>query len=827
MTHRSRRRRSWRSKRRHRAATLRRRSPESPAPGLIEALEPRILFSAASGDVWVIRGDQDRSNTADVIVIDQPNPVDDPDVLTATINGEAIDTRRASDLRLIKVIAGKGDDVVHVDIISSDGPIPVKILGGKGDDELIGADGADMIFGGAGDDKIKGGGGTDEMHGGPGADRINGGGGSDVIYGQPDVDIVRGARRDKLFGDGYSNPIHRVGSDSELHDWLVEQAMDRWGHLFGQSDPGPFWRGGLPWVEQVIEPVPGGAIEIAMANVFEEDAADVSRTNNQVDGVDEPDLIKNDGEFIYTLSQGQLLIIDAWPVEDLSVVGRVDVDGFPQQMFLSGDRLTVLSQVYSNFDPWPWPDNGIFRPAVAFAPDFVRLQPQVGMTVYDVSDRTDPHVVEQTTLDGRLVDARAIDDQVFVVLNNSFTLPIPILTVDGRGGNVYEDAQSYHGRLAATDLADLLPNYVTTVDDVDTPGLLVAAPNLFVPDIPNDQQMISVVKFDVSDDVAGPDVSTSALGVTGDVYATTENLYIAAQSFWHPTTAWSWDPTTHLYKFALDEPDLPLEATGAVPGWILNQFSMDEHEGFLRVATTDRDSSNIGTPFNNIFVLQETDSELKIVGSVTGLAETETIHSARFLGDRGYVVTFRRVDPLFSIDLSDPFNPHVRGQLKIPGFSSYLQPVGENLLLGIGRSADDRGVAQGLQLSLFDVTDMDNPLRIDVETFGQDLGYTNSEAEFNHHAVSFFADQSIVALPVSEGQWPDRQSNLKVYHLDGQTGIEFLGQVEHDGEQIRRSVRFDDFLYSLSSEILKASELSDPEVEVAELDLFEDSAVDP
>ena len=818
-------------------------------PSLIEALEPRILFNAAAGDVWVIRGDLDRSDVADVIVIDQPDPVDDPDLVTATINGTVVDTRRASDLRLIKVIAGKGDDVVHVDLLHSDCPIPVKILGGRGDDELYGGYGADRLSGGSGDDmldagdgddrlrggsgddmldagdgddRLRGGGGVDELHGGLGTDTMAGGGGIDMIFGQPDVDIVRGGRRDQLFGDGHSNPIQQLGSDQELRDWLVDQAVSRWGHLFGQSDSSSFKRFELPWIEEIVEPVPGGAIDIAVARMSEDDASSVSQTNNQVEGVDEPDLVKTDGQFIYTLSQGQLIIVDALPVDDLSVVGSVDLDGFPQQMFLSGDRLTVLSQIYSNFNPWPWPDEGIFRPAAD--QHFVRLQPQVDVTVYDVSDRSDPHMVEQATLDGRLVDARAIDEQVFIILNNSFSLPSPILVTDGQGGSVYEDVQLYVERLTEMDLSDLLPGYVATVDDVDTQGLLVSAPNLFVPDIPNAQQMLSLVKFDVSDDVAGPDESTSAVGITGDVYATTENLYIAAQSFWHPATAWSWDPTTHLYRFALDEPGLPLEATGAVPGWILNQFSMDEHDGFLRVATTDRNSSNFSEPFNNIFVLEESDSQLTIVGSVTGLAETETIHSARFLGDRGYVVTFRRVDPLFAIDLSDPFDPQVKGQLKIPGFSSYLQPVGENLLLGIGRMADDRGVAQGLQFSLFDVTDMGNPLRIDVETFGKDLGFTNSEAEFNHHAVSFFPDQSIVALPVSEGIWPDRESNLKVYHLDELNGIELLGQIEHDGEQIRRSLRFDGFIYSLSRETLKVSELANPEVEVAVLDLFEDDS---
>ncbi len=846
-----------------------RRFGPATGPAALEVLESRVLLSA--GAVWTIHGDLDKSNPSDVIVVEQTDPDGDLGLLAATVNGRVVATRDASSLRKIRVLAGKGDDTVRADLGESNTNIRVRIVGGPGDDQLTGSDGPDvlmggrgadalsggdeadrldggrgddMLEGGRGADRIRGGAGNDELHGNAGGDVLYGGRGTDMIYGQPDVDFVRRARHDGLVGDSHSNRISRLMSQQALHDWLTKQGLSAWEHVLGTTRA-KYEDGGLGLSVLVGGPFGGPLI---LNSTLEADAPGFSQTNNQVDGVDEPDLVKTDGHYIYTLFQGELIIIDATPVEELGVVSRTAMRGDARKMFLSGDRLTVLSQTYIDFlgppVPVPLPVAGGVGTVVAAEAFFAPIEPTLTVTVFDVSNAQDPTLLEETQLEGSLVDARAIEDRVYVVVNNPFALPQPLVFTNEDGDSVFEDEDDYRQRLEAMDLNELLPQFVTTTggqavfqDDyrqqsgsqelntlppqlVTTTGgervegSLVAAPNLFVPDLPDLRQILSVVMFDVGDDTPGLTESTSAMGVWGDVYASTQNLYIAMRTYWRPATSSNWGPTTHIYKFALGEPGLPLEATGSVAGSVLDQFSMDEHEGFFRVATTGRDDAR--TPSNNVFVLQQREDELKTVGSVTGLAPTETIHSARFMGDRGVVVTFRRVDPLFTLDLSDPFAPSVEGILKIPGFSSYLQPVAENHLLGIGQDADERGVALGLQLGLFDLSNLSDPQRIDVVTFA---GRAYSEAQFNHHAVSYYPQAGVVALPVTEGFWPDVESSLKVYQVSADDGLELIGHVKHGDSRVRRSLRIGDLLYSLSDAMLKVNELDDPDLEVGSVPL--------
>ena len=192
-------------------------------------------------------------------------------------------------------------------------------------------------------------------------------------------------------------------------------------------------------------------------------------------------------------------------------------------------------------------------------------------------------------------------------------------------------------------------------------------------------------------------------------------------------------------------------ATGSVPGRVLNQFSMDEHAGHLRVATTTVDPREFRfTPENNVFVLAETGGELEIVGSVTNLAPGETIRSARFLGDRGYLVTFEQIDPLFTLDLSDPADPKVIGELKVPGFSTFIVPIDRNHLLTVGQFIPEVApfFPRGVQLSIFDVTQFDQPRLAALAVLGEGTG-ASSEALHNPKAFTYFAERGLIALPVS------------------------------------------------------------------------------
>jgi uncharacterized secreted protein with C-terminal beta-propeller domain len=222
----------------------------------------------------------------------------------------------------------------------------------------------------------------------------------------------------------------------------------------------------------------------------------------------------------------------------------------------------------------------------------------------------------------------------------------------------------------------------------------------------------------------------------------------------------------------------------------------------LRIATT----TSTGGLSNNVFVLDQSGEKLTTVGSLTGLAFTERIFSARYIDDVLYLVTFRQVDPLFTIDLSNPAQPKVAGELKIPGFSSYLHPVGEGKLLGIGRDADETGRIRGLQVSLFDVSDIYNPRReaqylitSDVKPpDGQVLwpGSTGSIAEHDHHAFSYFPEQGILAIPVHDWGWYNGHSRLELIKVGGSAGLSRAGKIVHTSP-VFRSVQIDNFVYSL------------------------------
>ena len=258
---------------------------------------------------------------------------------------------------------------------------------------------------------------------------------------------------------------------------------------------------------------------------------------------------------------------------------------------------------------------------------------------------------------------------------------------------------------------------------------------------------------------------------------------------------------------------------GSVPGVTLNQFSLDESDdGLLRVATTGGFGDNASS---GIYTLVASMGNLQTIGSVTGLARGERIYSVRFIGDRGYVSTFRQVDPLFVIDLADPAKPRVVGQLKVPGFSSYLQPLDATHLLGVGRDVDPAtGRVLGLQLSIFDVANPAKPARTATYTFAGDGWQSWSAALWDHHALSWFADQGILALPVQQGDWWQGSDGLVVFKVDttSRAGFTNLGEITHDGP-VQRSVRIGDYLYSVSAGEVKVHRLTDPSTAVAAVKL--------
>ena len=720
-----------------------------------------------------------------------------------------------------RILGGRGHDRLQGhsgnDTIYGNGGKDV-MRGGKGDDTLSGGDDDDVLFGGIGNDQlsggpgndiIKGGLGEDTLNGGEGENRMAGGTGKDRVYGRQGVDVLRLGRNDKLTENDGPSRIQRLNSDDEFSEWLVDRGLDQWDALTGkQAFPRQWLRGGTPILMEE------DVLALPMANR----QADFTDTNVQVHGVDEADLVKTNGDLIYVLAQDHVVSVNAVPADQMKIAGRAAIDGHANSMFLHESRLTVFSQVYDTYRPYPI---AVVDPPVMVAAE-ARLaigffNPQIKVTVFDVTDGQldESDLVYETRIDGSLVDTRSVDEHLYVVVQNHFNLIQPRYTLDDTTGQkIHESREAYGHHVRETEFDEFLPGYTTTIISSDgkeeVSGSLVTAPDIYVPEIPGQANLTTVVVFEATGE-PGPVSTTSVVGTGGEIFSSRENLYLASTRWWG---LWGQGQRTTIHQFGIDGADVDLLATGDVEGRVLNQFSMDEsHDGFFRIATT----SSAGALENFVFIMERDGDLLDVVGSVDGIGKGETIHSVRFLGDRAYVVTFRVVDPLFSIDLADPENPQVTGELKVPGFSTYLHPISEEMLVGFGRDADElTGRSRGLQLSLFDVSDPVEPILAASYLFPGE-SHQWSDALHDHHAFSHYPVYGLVALPVVENNWwwDKRTSGLAILKLDTgeKASITPVTVIEHDST-VLRSLRIGQVLYSISDRDVKANSMSAPAVQV-------------
>jgi len=470
------------------------------------------------------------------------------------------------------------------------------------------------------------------------------------------------------------------------------------------------------------------------------------------------------------------------------------------------------------------------------------------VTVIDVSDRSNPTMISQTVFEGSMASSRMIDGVLRLVVAN---YPDDYHRVLPLGMPQMEELFEF------IDLDLLLPDYVTTTAAGETvEGNIVEWDAFFRPGDPDGFGVTTVITLDT----VAPDRfdAVAIMAEPGLIYASTEALYVTDSDYYFDFRR----VDTDVYKFAFEPDTVSLAGAGTVAGRILNQYSMGEYEGYLRVATTTDDlwvweTGEAIPSTNSVYVLGEEGDELAIVGSLEGLGVTEQIKSARFIGPRGYVVTFRQIDPLFTLDLSDPTNPRVVGELKVPGYSTFITPMGENHLLTVGVYADPEGWGgtEGVQLSIFDVSDFTNPQPMDNVVIG---GWdTYSEATWNPKAFTYFAGGDLLALPIEHydygtdgwwdtddwfetGVWPTggfeegdgaagggpRQNptppfegsfqGLFVYRVTPEEGFDYLGRVStslegsggewwYRGAEFTRGVFIGDHVYAVTSELVVAA----------------------
>ncbi|MEE8375611.1 MAG: beta-propeller domain-containing protein [Acidimicrobiia bacterium] len=592
-------------------------------------------------------------------------------------------------------------------------------------------------------------------------------------------------------------------------DYVISHAVDMVGP-YGLDDPTiyPWFGGGLRALDEAAVVTQAAAADSSVPNY--------SSTNVQVIGVDEPDIVKTDGKRIVVLSEGNLIIADVTGDEP-EVTGRLNVGNHSiQSMFLSGDRVLMFGSQWSTFQP-------LVESDAEFAP--VYQTPTIQIIEVDISD--DPEIVRTMSIDGRFLSGRMVGDSVRLVMTSGpvgFEWAYP----SGSGLRAERKAVEENQEIIRNSEPDnWIPYYVITDadGDVTNEGILFDCERASHPEEFSGLNMLSVLTIDLGD---GLDIldSTGVLANGDTIYASPDSLYVATQNW----QTWQWarsgiegdEPdgiTTDIHKFDISDTETTTYiASGVIDGYLLNQFAMDEYKGMLRVASTTSPSW-WGDGFESesmVTVLRDIGGELVKIGQVDGLGNTEQIYSVRFMGDVAYVVTFRQTDPLYTVDLSDPRHPVVAGELKILGYSAYLHPLGNGLLMGVGQDATDTGRLQGTQVSIFDVSDISNPVRVDQHTVAKG---SNSAVEYDHHAFLYWDETGLAMIPVQQYSWNDESESAwfgaVALRVEDDGGLEEVNRVVHPGgddkswdwrAQIKRSIVIGDSVYTLSSKgIMKSS----------------------
>ncbi|HEX9774592.1 MAG TPA: beta-propeller domain-containing protein [Actinomycetota bacterium] len=577
---------------------------------------------------------------------------------------------------------------------------------------------------------------------------------------------------------------------------------------------------------------------------------DFSITNVQEAGVDEPDLIKTDGQAIFAVRGDTVFAVDV-SGEKPAIAGSLKLEEtYATQMLLSGDRLIVIAPNSYGIAYGGGPRVGIAESVAVpdeeagggtgstgsggSADDPVSDAPieqwrdRTALHVIDVSDPGSMSIVKTLWVEGSYVSARMVGDIVRVVIRTAGPAIEPVFPTDGTERAVKEAEQKNREAIKTSTLEQWLPRYAVTDaagEPADEGRSLAPCGTVRHPAEFSGVEMVTVMTVDPAD--PKPRNTETVVGTGEIVYASPTSLYVTSTNWQDQVVlrdgAQDEAPeiTTQIHRFDITDPERArYVASGEVNGVLLNQWSMSEHEGNLRVVTTLGQWT--GDSVTRVEVLGQQGPLLERIGRVGGLGKGEQVQAVRFIGDLGYVVTFRQVDPLYVVDLSDPADPRVAGELKIPGFSSYLHPVGDGLLLGVGQNATKEGQSLGVQASLFDVTDPSDPRRIATLELAAN-SYT--EVQNNPLAFLWWEAKRLAVFPLSA--WNGAGSYQGAVGLRVQTdAIARAGSIEHplerpdpfggpegpeyfyDGSpQIERAVVIGDSLYTLSGVGLLQSDI--------------------
>jgi len=555
-----------------------------------------------------------------------------------------------------------------------------------------------------------------------------------------------------------------------------------------------------------------------------ESGGEYTGTNLQEQGVDEADSVKTDGSYFYIASGDTFVIVSV--DSPMSIVSSTQVDGRIDSLYLYND-MAILLYNPTDYEGVSWVDPGMTGIELIGIPYWIPVQVKTAVAFYDVSNPASPNLLKAVEADGYLVSSRRIENHLHIVQQFLPDLPMP---------DVLEE------EIQDMTLEELAPLYTETTDAVTWRQhlQLVAPEDFYHPSIDGGGSIVSIVSFDLDD----PGLGFTSTGVVADasiVYASTQAMYFTS-TYWNSMEDTLEEPLQQsvIYKFSLAEGQPAGQGYQSVNGRVLNQFSLGEYDGVLRIATTTGWAwATDGTSENHVYCLQSRNGGLDVIGSLEGIAPGEELYAARFIGTRGYLVTFVKIDPLFTLDLSDPTAPMVAGELKVPGYSSYIHPYGDNYLLCIGKDAvEEEGFAwyQGVQMSIFDISDFSDPTLLHNVIIG-DRG-TSSEALYNHKAFTFWEENGLLALPIDLYELQDPPEypysygeqtfeGVYVYDVGTDSGFQFAGRISTQPEeepisfiynQWTRGIFIGDRIYAVTPNAIYVASVDDLEGPVESID---------
>ena len=684
--------------------------------------------------------------------------------------------------------------------------------------------------------------------------------------------VLTACQTDKPIMPSEQGNFNTVFSADQDIGTLKFKSVDELNQFLKQHESygGSYSRGGVMMDTAVMEaPLPSGVADESES--LKSGSLDYSGTNVQVQGVDEADILKTDGNYIYTVTGKTVFVIKAYPGEDAEVVSKIELDNTPQGLFIDGDKLAVFGYVerfdYDRFD-------------------FVPTNGMSFFNIYDTSVKSKPDLEKEFQFEGSYFNGRMSDGVAYIVVNSYpqyRVMPMPYILEDGITKNIaiddiryfdipYDSTQFTSVYSVDLDKEELVDSKSFAVEN--TQSMYMSDNNMFItytkyinewefeqeirldvvePKLPYSEKARIEKIRDADNDLLNRYEKQSKISEIVNRY--TNYLKREEQDaindeinkrLKEKLKEYKYFEYTVINKISVNNGEIEAVANGKVPGHILNQFSMDEYENVFRIATTvnqrwDRfadkeyaEGVSVGSEgmmvadsrisimpppsmresSNNVYTLNK---DLEIMDSSENIANGEQIFSTRFMGEILYIVTFRQVDPFFVIDLSNPNDIEVLGKLKIPGFSRYLHPYDDNIIIGLGRDASDEGRQTGIKISLFDVSDVENPK--EIAKFVSKEDYAQTTAEYEHKAFLFSKEKNLLVIPAYNYDYESgKQSYNGALVFDiSEDAIKLRGLIDHSkginnqyyyGAGVERSLYIEELLYTKSPNLLRINELS-------------------